>query len=99
MISYQLQPWQELIGIFQNLTIDDDVVIATISGYMLRYPSHSQEGAFLIKHLTNDKLGEKVEILNAESDLRILWPNERQSTEPSRFWKWYCKTYGIPEEW
>lgn len=98
MISHQLNPWEELYGTFENIQTDDDVVIATISGYTLRYPRRTSEAEFLIKNLKKEKIGKKVGILNAEKDFRIRWPDEQpKSSEPSPFWKWYCKTYGVPE--
>ena len=96
----QLEPWQELFGTFEEITVDDGAVVAVIAGYTLRYPRRTPEAEFLIKHLTKGKIGKKVGILNAEKELRIRWPDEQlKSNEPSPFWKWYCKTYGIPEGW
>lgn len=100
MIFSQLRPWEELVGFFQHIAINEDAVIATISWYCLRYPRGTPEAEFLIKNLPLEKIGRKVEILNAETDLRIRWPDEQpQSKEPSLFWKWYGETYGIPEGW
>ncbi len=100
MRGIQLDPWQELSGTFLDISIDDEVVIAQISGYALRYPRRTAEAEFLMKHLRQDRIGTKVGILNCEMELRIRWPEEQvQSNQPSRFWKWYCKTYGIPEDW
>jgi len=100
MISQQLEPWQELYGTFQDIKINVDVVVATISGYTLRYPRRTSEAEFLIKHLKKAKIGKKVGILNCECELRIRWPDEQlKSNEPSPFMKWYYQTYGIPEGW
>jgi hypothetical protein len=86
---HQLDPWQELFGIFQDITFDEDVVIATISGYTLRYPIGTPEAVFLIRNLKKERIGSEVGILNAEKELRIRWPDDQvESNEPSRFWKW-----------
>jgi len=98
MRFHQLNAWEELFGTFENITIDEDVVVATISGYMLRYPRRTPEAEFLIRNLKRKKIGRKVGILNAEKDFRIRWPDEHpKCEEPSPFMKWYYKTYGIPE--
>jgi len=98
MIFHQLKPWHELIGIFENIESDDDVVIVTISGFTLRYMRRTPEGEFLIQNLLRKKIGSEVGILNAEKEFRIQWPGEQSNRDgPFPFWKWYCKTYGIPE--
>ena len=100
VIFSQLKPWEELIGIFESIEIGENAVVATISGYTLRYPCQTPEAEFLTKNLPSEKIGRKVVILNTEKDFRIRWPDEEpQSKEPSLFWKWYCETYGIPEGW
>ena len=98
MTFFQLKPWHELFGTFQDITIDDDVVVATIAGSILRYPRRTPEAEFLVKHLNKEKIGRKVGIMNIETELRIRWAaGDPTTTGPSLFWKWYCKTYGVPE--
>lgn len=98
-MNFNLAPWQELFGTFQEIKIDEYAVEVTISGYMLRYPRRTAEAEFLIKHLKKDKIGKQVGILNCEKEFRIRWPEEQlKSNEPSKFMKWYYRTYGFPQE-
>ena len=100
MTYSQLMPWEELVGFFQNIEINEDAVTATISWYYLRYPRRTPEAEFLIKNLRPDKIGRRVGILNAEKGFRIRWPDDHpHRKEPSPFLKWYFETYGIPEGW
>ena len=100
MTFSQLKPWEELIGFFQHIEISEDAVVATISWYYLRYPRYTPEAEFLIKNLPREKIGRRVGILNAETDLRIRWPDEQQKSKNfPTFWEWYCETNGISEEW
>ena len=100
MKRHQLDPWWELRGFLHDIEIEDDVVVAIIAArHSLRYPYGSYEADFLLEHLTREKIGEHVAILNAEKDFRILWLDELpKSEEPTPFWKWFCKTYGYTED-
>ena len=95
----QIEPWEEVFGTFNGLTYNGDVVIATIGKHVILYPRRTAEAEFLIKHLRKKKVGKKVVVMNVETEFRLWWPEElKQSDGPGPFWKWYYRTYGIPEQ-
>ena len=98
MNRHHLKPFEQIEGILMEVKLDENLVTAVISGFPLIYCRTSPEARDIVENLTFDRMGQRVGIINIEGRLGFRWPEENpQSEEPSEFWKWYIKTYGITE--
>jgi hypothetical protein len=98
MNRHHLQPFEQLEGILMEIILDENLVSAVISGYLLIYCRSSPKARDIVENLTIERMGQRFGIINIEDKLRFRWPDENPLLEgPSEFWKWYCITYGFNE--
>jgi hypothetical protein len=93
----KLEPWDEAIGSFEKLEIDEEKVTTTLSTHKnirITYPKNTAEAQTLTQTLTNTKKGTKIAILktdNPQKPIIIRTLNEPTITPRSNYQKrWFC---------
>jgi len=59
--------WDEIVGIFEGVSVDEDFTYITINDKLLAFHKDSNEGRHVTKRLANVKLGSRIAILRTDS--------------------------------
>jgi len=95
MISFQLKPWYEIIGILRSIEVHKKMVVAKLSTGSLQYNRDNKEGRQLLE--IQRLVGKRVGILCTDLDppLRFRIIDGTDQDELSPFMKWWQMTYLI----
>ena len=71
-IPIHLKPWQEIVGIFREISIDNYFTYVKIDDNTLTFPVESQESEKLRNVLSGELVGKRIGIIRCDEPLGFL---------------------------